>query len=377
MKKNNIFDVLVIYSSSRTCFSSSKKNASMPFSKSRSVYNEVYAHFLEVCAKNNLRVAFTTTNDIAGSGYCDNYWLFKNKNWVKVNKPCTAPLIFDKFFPKNKKRAKQRDTLFSSPRVKSFTNEYLYDLFYDKLQTYLDLSHYSVPTVAIENSSIKNINESLTELKNICKPHINNEDFLNGVILKDRYGSQGNNIYRIESNSSKEISSHMKVNKKCSFILQPIVNFDKGIRYKDYLGPTEIRLLYLGKEIVQSYIRVAENKKALCNHGQGGIGIKKEDIPANILDFSTKIISQINRKNAFFALDFIVSNNKNVYLLEGNIYPGIDWYPSYPENVRMNKKTIDIIVKELSRRSLSSDNITKEKMPIIWKTSLNQEFIGD
>ena len=65
---------------------------------------------------------------------------------------------------------------------------------------------------------------------------------------------------------------------------------------------------------------------------------------------SKKIALSVSKKNSLYALDFIISNNGNVYLMEGNTGPGLDWNSSIKKNVFEGKKLISEIVKELSSR---------------------------
>lgn len=358
MKKTTSFDVLIVYSAANTTSASSKNlGITTPFKKKCAKYNDVYAYFLQSCAAQNIKAAFTTTNDITGSGECKSYWLFEQNEWVKVNEACFAPLIFDKFFPITVIRQFEREMMFASGVSKSFTNTHLYKLFFDKFETYSKLKAFSVPTVIIEGKKLKDIKFALTSLQEKINLHPNRNDFLGKVILKDRYGAGGYNIHKIDSDFAKNIHSYIKKNEKLSFIIQPFVAFENGYTYKDYSGATEIRLIYLGKKVVQTYIRVAGNKDFLCNHGQGGIWITEEDIPTRVLKTATKIASKLNKSSALFALDFIVSNNNNVYLLEGNISPGIDWYTAFPANEKMNKHMIDVIVGELLRRTLAASAV--------------------
>ena len=48
--------------------------------------------------------------------------------------------------------------------------------------------------------------------------------------------------------------------------------------------------------------------------------------------------------------DFIISNNGNIYLLEGNTGPGLDWNLLIRENEIEGQKLIRMIVKELVGR---------------------------
>lgn len=346
------FDVLVIYSDVAALSASGNSGMDKPFNSSYEKFNDVYAYFLSKCEEIGLSAALSTTGDIIGSGKCRSYWLFKNRKWVKVDRPCYSRLIFDKFFPSSTLRRIQRKRMFLSPDVKSFTSKSLMDIFFDKFQTYSKLRRYSVPTVKVDGSSKKSIEDALVKLRRKTLVHAKNEDFGRSVILKDRYGAGGNNIYSISTNFTEKIFDLLKDNRKLSFILQPHISFEAGYQYRDNKGATEIRLIYKGKKIVQTYIRIAKGDDFICNNGGGGIWISEEDIPLNVKKASDKIANSLDKKNAIFALDFIVSDKGNVYLLEANVSPGIDWYEEFPQNKKMNQAMIDIISVELFRRAM-------------------------
>jgi len=58
----------------------------------------------------------------------------------------------------------------------------------------------------------------------------------------------------------------------------------------------------------------------------------------------------LNQSTSLYSLDFIISNNGNSYLLEGNTGPGLNWDPFLIEDKIKSKKLIRLVVKELSLR---------------------------
>jgi glutathione synthase/RimK-type ligase-like ATP-grasp enzyme len=79
--------------------------------------------------------------------------------------------------------------------------------------------------------------------------------------------------------------------------------------------------------------------------------IESQSIPDSVRIKSDAIIKLIKGEGALFALDFIISNNGNVYFLEGNINPGIYWGVNSVEDKVNTKKLIVTIVGELKRRT--------------------------
>jgi hypothetical protein len=352
MKNLDHFDVLVVYSQA-LAHSASESDASCttPFASwsRRANYNDAYAYFLKTCARNNLTAAFTTSADIIGTGKCRSYWLFQKNKWIKVNKPCSSNLIFDKFSPINIDQKLKRKLLFSSSRIKPFNNHYLFQLFFDKYKTYLKLKPFSIPTVAIADTKLVSIEKALKDLHRVVKNNKYKSDFTQDIVIKDRFGAGGNNIYKVTSNHVKEIRKIVKSKPQISFVIQPFLNFDKGFSYGKYSGLIDIRIIYSRGKIIQSYIRTAKEKDFRCNEHQGGklVYIQSRDIPKKVLKLSSQVTKSLNKKQSLFALDFVITNRNNVYLLEGNTGPGLDWNLSERVNAQKAKLFIRTVVANL------------------------------
>ena len=375
----DIFDVLIVYSESiATSANTLKDGASLPFAKgSKSVsYNVVYGYFLEICQKNGLKAAFTTSSDIIGAGKCQSYWLYEGNSWVKVRKTAYSKIIFDKFSPVNKKIKNNRRLLFSSKKIKPFNKPLLFDLLFDKQKTYKKLHQFSIPTVTIKNSTVKSVYRARKKLREIIRKHAHKEDFSDEIILKDRFGAGGINVYKFKVDQTKKIVESLKKHNKKSFIIQSFIKFDKGFIYKNSLVSTDIRLIYLGGKIIQTYIRMAKDGDFRCNEHKGGTlkYIPKSQVPLGVLLTSKKITKVLNEESSLYALDFIVSNNGNIYLLEGNTGPGLDWNIRSKENEIEAKKLIRIIVKELVKLSLPSNASKKESDNVVIGTSVTNEY---
>jgi len=74
-------------------------------------------------------------------------------------------------------------------------------------------------------------------------------------------------------------------------------------------------------------------------------------------------------------LDFIISNSGNIYLIEANTGPGLDWNLSIKKNEIESKKLIRIIVKEIARRIYDADTVKVKPMDPL-SPSLNSKFIN-
>ncbi|HBL52103.1 MAG TPA: hypothetical protein DDZ05_02700 [Candidatus Blackburnbacteria bacterium] len=365
MQNMDQFDVLVVYSEA-IAQSASQKYAVFPFDpySRRANYNDAYAYFLKYCARKSLKAAFATSADIVGAGKCSSYWTYKNNFWVKTDRLCSSKQIFDKFSPVNKDQTIKRKLFFSSSEVKPFNDKDLFQVFFDKYKTYLQLKTFSIPTVVVKNANVETIDKALKKLEELIKK-IDKEDFTEDIVIKDRFGAGGNNIYKIKADYAKEIQKIVKKKKKVSFVAQPFLKFDKGLAPKKFSGFIDIRLIYHNGNIVQTYIRAAKENDFRCNEHQGGTltYVSKRRIPQRVLKLSLKVAKKLNKKHALFALDFIVTNNNKVYLLEGNTGPGIDWNLLKKVNEKRAKLFIRAIVKDLAQ------TIHKSKAKIVKPTN--------
>ncbi len=369
MDKITTFDVIVVYSERlATSANSLSEDVIAPFAKGsrNESYNLVYSYFLKTCQKNNLKAAFTTSADIVGAGLVSSYWLFKNETWIKVPKPAFSKLIFDKFSPTRKNIIKSRDLLFSSKQIRSFNDPYLFDLFFDKQKTHDRLHKVTIPTVTVDDSTRRGVDVACRLLNGKIAKHKNKADFSEEIVMKDRFGAGGINVYKFATNQTNEMAVLVKRRKRVSFIIQPFVKFDKGFCIQNSSAPTDIRLIYLGKKIVQTYIRTARAGGFRCNEHAGGLlkYISESEVPSRVIEVSRGIVETLNKKSSLFALDFIISNEGSVYLLEANTGPGLDWNLSIKENEIEAKKLIRIIIKEISKRVSLSKNTSERKTAV-------------
>jgi glutathione synthase/RimK-type ligase-like ATP-grasp enzyme len=378
MDKVTTFDVLIVYSAGLATSADSLSDATAPFAKgsANESYNIVYSYFLKTCRRFNLKAAFTTSADIVGAGLVRNYWLFENETWIKTGKTGFSKLIFDKFSPTKKKVRLGRNLLFSSTKVRSFNNPYIFNLCFDKQKTYNKLYKFSIPTVTIKDSNKKSVDKACMVLMEKIAKHPYKDDFSEEIIMKDRFGAGGINVYKFKVDERSKMMASMKKHKKISFIIQPFAKFDKGFSYQNSPVSTDIRLIYFGKRIVQTYIRIAKTGDFRCNEHLGGLlkYIPKDEVPSKVVAVSRNIVRLLGKRSSLFALDFIISNNGNVYLLEGNTGPGLDWNLSMKENEIEAKKLIRIIIKEIVKQIRLPINTSKRKAVNV---TVNIPMIGE
>ena len=352
----NVFDVVIVYNSSAATSATTKSaRIAAPFSDNSS-YNKAYGFFLKVCRSHSLRAALSTSSDIIGPGKFKSYWTYADKIWTKHVRRCQTTHVFTKFSPTTKEGKRLRKLLFSSTKVKPFNDFKVFELFFDKQKTYDALPKHSIPTLTLTSSSEDQIKRACSKLSTMLQAHPHKEDFSDSIIMKDRFGAGGTNIFKFKSSDTKSIRETMGSNPTLTFIIQPFAKFDKGYTFNEIYSATDIRLIYMNGQIISCYLRMAKPGDFRCNQHQGGSVqyLAVEDIPEEVIDKANQIASTLDKQSSLFTLDFIVSNAGNPYFLEGNTGPGLNWDPDDQTDKAEAKKLITLIVKELSDRVTQS-----------------------
>ena len=382
MSDESVFDVMVVYSN-LIAMSANNLNYTgrwpFPTISNRSNYNLSYAYFLAACRRAKLTAAFSTSADIIGPGQCKSYWLYQQKTWTKVRQRGTAQQIFDKISPVTRKKKLEWEELFASSEIEPFNNLSLVALFMDKYQTYKKLARYSFPTVALTDTSFIGIRKAVSKLRKLTAGTLVKTDYTDAIVMKDRFGAGGNNIFRITKNVNGEIKRLCQENKEVSFVLQPYLRFKKGYHYRNYTQATDIRLIYQNGIIIQTYIRMAKANDFRCNLHQGGklIYVDIEAIPNPVIAMAEKIVEELGYKRSLFTLDFIVSDSGRVYFIEGNMGPGINWDLTNIKDEQMSKKLIVGIVEEIAFRvKRQKRERYAEVNPEEWNDFYNQTLLA-
>lgn len=361
MKNLVSLDVLVVQSANLAASASvADSHSRHPFllSSKQANYNLPYAYFLDLCQQSGLTAGLTTSADIIGPGMCRNYWTSVLGKWAKVRTRAHSLQIFDKFLPVSSVRAAERDLLLSDASIRPFHDAQLFDVFFDKLLTYRTFPRSTIPTVSIRSSKVADIRASLKRLRALIQQPRYAGDFSAKIVLKDRFGSSGNFVYKITSNFSARIKELMLQNKNIRFVLQPFVSFDRGFVYKKNTTATDLRLIFHHDRLLQCYVRMAKVGEFRSNMHQGGkvVYVSQSDIPNLVHRMARKIVKNIGKPHSLYALDFVVSNTGRAYFIEGNIGPGIDWNLTNTIDEKMSKQLIRSIVEEFALRIDASAN---------------------
>lgn len=371
MRGKQRFDVLVVYSSGMTQRVERGSSNRSPFSliACEKDYEKAYAYLLDSISEYGLTVAFATSDDIIAAGTVAAYWTHDGNGWKAVRQAAFSEVFFDKLSPQTEIRKRQRELLFSSPIIVPFNDPELYTLFFDKLRLAEQLTTTTIPTVALESGDSQAIEVARNRLAILTELYSNRNDFACDYILKDRYGAAGNHVYRIAATNIDSIGKIISENPKKSFILQPMLLFDSGYQYKEWPGKTEIRLIFHNEKIVQTYLRIAETTLGLCNGHQGGNIIYQpiRSIPKKVRIAAERVIVLLPKHDSLYALDFVVSNEGSVYLLEGNTGPGLNWDRANLADVAGAKKLMRIIAKIMASKveqTRQKKNILPKYLPV-------------
>ena len=358
--KTELYDVVVVYSESIANSAGNRRyKEAAPFSSKSDIYNDSYRYFLLECKKQGVSAAFTTSRDIIGPGLFSNFWTYSSRGWVRNYKKAYSEVLFDKFTPISVKQERELKLLTSSKSIYTFSDKKIKNIFKNKLNTYKCFKEFAIPSVEIVNYSRQKIILAKFKLDKILKAHKHKVDFDSSFIIKDKTGTSGDKIHKVnfDKDFSEKIIREYKRDKKnkdlLSYILQPFINCDNGFKFGTHNGFIDLRLIILNHKIVQAYIRIAKKGNFKCNEHQGGnlIYMSLGDIPKEVLFMAGKIIKKLranfNLKHSLYSLDFIKSNNGNLYFIEGNSNPGIDWDHKKKVNEKKTKELINFIVKEL------------------------------
>lgn len=352
---------MIIYSESAAQSAGNKKyqeTAPFPLKGGSYIYNDSYKYFLRHCKKMGLKAALSSSKDIIGPGLVKNFWTYDRK-WTRHSGKASANLIFDKFTPANQKQKNKLKLLSSSGSVYLFNNKLMAELFQNKLKTYTSFPKQGIPTVEISEPSKEKILLAKNKLDKIFKNHPHKIDFNDGYLIKDKTGAGGHKIFKVDFTKKgiEKVLRQYKIDKKdkelLSYILQPFINGSQGFSFRDYKGFIDLRIILINQKIVQTYIRVARKGNYKCNEHQGGnlVYLPNTEIPKDVLKMVKKIVAKLNNKinikHSLYALDFIKSNQGNIYFIEGNNNPGLDWNHKKKINEVRSKELIKLIIKEL------------------------------
>ncbi len=327
------FDVVIVYDKAiAEGASDGTFRGRTPFSRTGKYfsYNESYQYFLTYCKRIGLKAGFASTGDIGPDGIFTAVWVY-DKKWKRLKQSVTASVVFDKFSNHETVNAAYDARLKkNSGRNRYFHNQKIRALFDDKLKTYNLLSAFAIPTVQIDVESKEAVNAAKSRLGIQTDEHTHTTDFTETYVLKDQFGAGGIDVHKVRATS--EFVAIGRADTSVSYIAQPMIVAD-GFTFVEHEGFVDLRVIICNGDITDCYIRIAKPGEFRANAHRGGTVeyVDLKDIPKGVTAMSKAVNALLPVQDGFYALDFIKSSAGNLYLIEGNITPGLNWYNTKDE----------------------------------------------
>lgn len=348
---NTTFDLIILYNSIEAISAANSSyvyDTPFPPTKKYRSYNNTYAYFLKQCAQYGLHAAFATTDDIDGEGSLRAVWVYKQKKWIRQIKQSKTKFIFDKFSVSARENTDAYDLLnVQGGEVKLFHNRTARALFNNKWSTYKEFPEYAIPTTKVGLPTEKNVRKARRRLrmKLALAPGV---QFKQQFVMKDQFGAGGKHIYKLRADEIPEMQD--EASKEIPFIMQPRINANGFAFDAHQHGSIDLRVIVVDGKIIQSYIRIAQNHEFRANASLGAevVYIHPQEVPDSVVTAVENIDSHMPTGTNFYALDFIKNPSGELFLVEGNITPGIIWFNE--EDEWYVKKLIRLIVKNIQQR---------------------------
>lgn len=235
-------------------------------------------------------------------------WTYSNKKWEKIEAPIAPDAIFDKV--SGKYDYSLFDLKISLSKKMAVVNSPLFRTAFDnKFSQYLSFQKFMPITLLAENQT--RLLEALDKIST------------EKAVVKEVYGSGGKQVTIKEKSFLKNITSTFNY----PVILQEFVETSgvPGISEKGAVA--DLRLVYVGEELVYALSRIAKTGSLHTNFHQGAraVLVPPEKIPASCLNISKKIQKKLSLfKDANYSLDFMFTKDGAPIFIEMNTTPGFD-----------------------------------------------------
>ena len=233
-------------------------------------------------------------------------WAYRDKQWIKVEKPIEPDLIFDKIAGCHdyelfdyKIEITKKTKIFNHPLFRTMVN--------NKLSQYLALEEF-MPESFIATSRV--------ELENAVSRISSSK-----VVLKPLYGSGGFGIVIDEKEKILKSDIEYPVLVQEFIKSQGIPGFSSGEKIAD------LRMVFMNHKLVYALSRIAKEGSLFTNFHQGAkaVLVPESSIPESADEMAKKIIKKLSIfPEAHYSLDFIFDDQQQPILLEMNTTPGFD-----------------------------------------------------
>lgn len=234
-------------------------------------------------------------------------WAYRNKKWIKVEKPIRPDLIFDKIMGKRdyamfdfKLKLTKKTKLFNHPLFRTMTD--------NKLAQYLILGEFMPQSFLATNQ--KDLEKTLKKIRS------------SKVVIKPLYGSGG---FGILIDEKKKIKS-----KKVEYpvFVQEFIRSEKGVPgFSEKDEVADLRMIFMNHKLIYALSRIAKTGSLFTNFHQGATAVlvPENKIPVSVRKMAAAIVRKLSIfPEANYSLDFIFTNAGQPILVEMNTTPGFD-----------------------------------------------------
>ncbi|EKE18638.1 MAG: hypothetical protein ACD_9C00273G0002 [uncultured bacterium] len=307
-------------------FGKSNWENAKPFANEEYQYS--YEYFYDLCKENGIQMYRASYQWYDYEKHIFKYaWIYEGKggNWKKVEN-IKPDLVYDK--TKSRMEVYYKKELIG--QYYKFVNDLNFTkLIDDKFVTSLIFPEWSKKCWLIGSKD---------DLKNIL-PEIKTSK----IVIKPLSESGGKGIHIIEKT---ELEGVELIGEN---IVQEFIDSSRGVPGVSK-NMHDLRLVFVGQQLMYSYIREPKEGSYLANLAQGGrlIIVPKHDLPKSL----DQIIKLVNEKfdsfaNRIFALDFMFDENQKPWIVELNSMPGLFFTPEEkPYMIEMYKEILNVFKKE-------------------------------
>lgn len=237
----------------------------------------------------------------------------KKDEWVKVRKPIKPHFIYDKSLFKYerigiKERFSEIAPLVNPPQMQIIAA--------DKMATYITFKKHMVPSHLVRTPE---------ELQAAIKKVPTSK-----VVIKTPRGLCGEGVYIL----SKKEAKKFKIN--APYLVQQFTDSKAGIPGL-FKGMHDLRLVFVGNKLVQSYIRTAPKGKLKANIAQGGtrIFVPLKKVPKKVKEIAKTFQYAFGDfPNTIYSVDFMYDKGKKPYVVEINNTPTLESTPGHEKEVK-------------------------------------------
>lgn len=245
--------------------------------------------------------------------WCDNQtglfskaWTFHDQEWVKIENPPKPTAFFDKVAGKYDYSLFEKKMALAEhiPFINSPTFRTLFD---NKWNQYLIFSEWMPSSFLAENQ--KQLGDVLNKISS------------SKAVVKLLYGSGGKEVTIGEK--SELLQEHFTF----PVIVQEFVSTAGVPGFSQKAEIADLRLVFIGDELVYALSRVAKEASLFTNFHQGATAVLVpiDKIPKNCLETATAVRSKISYfKKSYYSIDFMFNLAGEPIFIEINSTPGFD-----------------------------------------------------